>query len=85
MDKKPINNSNFITNLFKSDDLGSTTRRILIKYLLTSFVFVIAISILLSIFLNTGSADYNIQKYFFVYAIPILLTFFIILSLNKKF
>ena len=84
MDKKPINNSNFITNLFKSDDLGSTTRRILIKYLLTSFVFVIAISILLSIFLNTGSADYNIQKYFFVYAIPILLTFFIILSLNKN-
>jgi len=41
-------------------------------------------SILLSIFLNTGSSDYNIQKYFFIYAIPILLTFFIILSLNKN-
>jgi hypothetical protein len=83
MDKTRMNNNNFITNLFKPDDTGSTTRRILIKYLITSFVFIFAISILLSIFLNTGSADYNIQKYFFVYTVPILLTFFIILSLNK--
>lgn len=84
MIKQSVNNSDFISNLFKPDDVGSSTRRILVKYIITSIIFVIAMSILLSIFLNTGSSDYNIQKYFFIYAIPILLTFFIILSLNKN-
>lgn len=77
-------NDNFFTNLFKLDTNGDETRRILIKYIITSVVFFIAASLLLNIFMNTGSADYNIQKYFFIYAIPILLTFGIILSLNKS-
>jgi len=76
--------NNFISNLFKSDENGAETRRILIKYTITSCVFLIAITILFSIFSNTGTSEYNIQKYFFIYVIPILLTFGIIMSLNKS-
>ena len=82
--KDNTNNSNFLSNLFKQNPTGQETRRILIKYLVTSVIFVFAISILISIFLNSGSAEYNIQKYFFVYALPIILIFCIILSLNKS-
>ena len=77
-------NDSFYSNIFKSDSIGGETRRILIKYLVTSVVFIIAISLLLSIFVNTGKAEYNIQKYFFVYALPILITFALILNLNKS-
>jgi len=74
----------FFSNIFAIDSIGAETRRILIKYLITSIVFIIAISLLLSIFINTGNAEYNIQKYFFFYALPILLTFGLILNLNKS-
>jgi len=77
-------NDNFFSQIFKSDQNGGEARRILIKYTITTVVFFIAASILLNIFINSGSADYNIQKYFFLYAIPILLTFGIIMSLNKS-
>jgi hypothetical protein len=74
----------FINNLFQSNEDGQETRRILIKYLLTSLIFFISVSILLSIFINTGTSEYNIQKYFFFYALPILLTFGVILNLNRS-
>lgn len=83
MDKNNTSNS-FFSNLFKPDENGAETRRILIKYTITSVVFLIAITILFSIFSNTGSSEYNIQKYFFIYAIPILLTFGIVMSLNRS-
>lgn len=82
--KDTTNNSNFISNLFKQNPVGQETRRILIKYLVTSVVFVIALSILINIFMNVGSSEYNIQKYFFVYTLPIIFAFCIILSLNKS-
>jgi hypothetical protein len=80
---KKADNS-FFSNIFTLDSIGAETRRILIKYLITGIVFIIAISVLLSIFVNTGNAEYNIQKYFFLYALPILLTFGLILNLNKS-
>lgn len=79
-----INNNDFISNIFKDNDIGAETRRILIKYIITSVILFVAACILLTILLNTGSSDYNIQKYFFVYMIPIFLTFGIILSLNRS-
>tara|TARA_B100001287_G_scaffold276605_1_gene288133 strand:+ start:3859 stop:5151 length:1293 start_codon:yes stop_codon:yes gene_type:complete len=78
------NDNSFFSNIFKRDSIGSETRRILIKYIITSVIFLIAGSILLTIFLNTGSSEYNIQKYFFIYGLPILLTFGLVLSLNKS-
>jgi hypothetical protein len=77
-------NDNFISNLIKRNSIGKETRRIFIKYLVTSIVFVIALSILIGIIINPGTAEYNMQKYFFLYSIPIILIFSIILNLNKN-
>ena len=79
-----MDNENFISNLLKKDSIGKETRRIFLKYLVTSVVFVIALSILISIIISPGTAEYNVQKYFFVYSIPIILTFCVVLNLNKN-
>ena len=47
-----MDNENFISNLLKKDSIGKETRRIFLKYLVTSVVFVIALSILISIIIN---------------------------------
>ena len=84
MENENIKNENFISNLLKKNSIGKETRRIFLKYLVTSIVFVIALSILISIIVSPSTAEYNVQKYFFVYAIPIILTFCVILNLNKN-
>ena len=73
-----------MTNIYRDDDIGKETRRILLKYSLTSIVFLFATSLLLSIIVNTGTTEYNIQKYFFMYALPIFFVFGIVLSLQKN-
>ena len=76
--------SSLLENIYRDDDIGKETRRILLKYSLTSIIFLFATSLLLSIIMNTGTADYNIQKYFFMYALPIFFVFGIVLSLQKN-
>ena len=75
--------SSLFTDIYRADDIGKETRRILLKYTLTTIVFLFATSLLLNILTNTGTAEYNIQKYFFVYAVPIFFVFAIVLSLQK--
>lgn len=75
--------SSLFTDIYRVDDIGKETRRILLKYTLTTIVFLFAASLLLNIVVNTGTAEYNLQKYFFVYALPIFFVFGIVLSLQK--
>ena len=84
MENENIKNENFMSNLLKKNSIGKETRRIFLKYLVTSIVFVIAVSIFISISINPGTAEYNVQKYFFLYSIPIFFVFSLILNLNKN-
>lgn len=47
----------------------------LIKYSIISLIFIIVCIIIGRIISNTGSASYNIQKYFFIYTIPLVVIF----------
>jgi len=64
--------------------INDSSRKILIKNIVYGVIFFIVASFILNIFLNTGTAQYNIQKYFFVYMIPLLLVFALMLNLGEN-
>ena len=56
-------------------------RNCIIKYTVSSIVFLIVCILLYNIISNPGSATYNTSKYFFVYMFPLVMIFAILLNL----
>jgi len=73
----------FFTKLTSTDSAYDTWKQCIYKYFFNSIGIVIVSIILFNIFSNSGSAHYNVQKYFFLYAFPILFMFALILNLGK--
>jgi hypothetical protein len=71
----------FLYNILKSGPEGEENRKTLVKFSLASVIVFICAGILLNIFSNTGTANYNIQKYFFLYTIPFILVLGIVMNL----
>lgn len=80
-----MNNTNtdngFFSNFLKPNKLGNEARKIFIKYTLGTVIVCIAAAILLNIINNSGTSEYNIQKYFFLYALPLIFVIAITLGL----
>lgn len=70
----------FLYNLLKPGPEGNENRKTVIKFSVATFIVALCASILFNLFSNSGTFDYNIQKYFFVYTIPFI--FVIAISLN---
>jgi hypothetical protein len=74
----------FFRKLTSSDDSDREFKKCIVKYFISSVIFIIVCIILLSIITNPGRANYHIQKYFFVYMFPLLMIFAIILNLSNN-
>ncbi len=70
----------FLYNLLKPGQEGNENRKTMIKYSVATFIVTLCASQIFNLFQNSGTAEYNIQKYFFVYTIPFV--FVIAISLN---
>jgi hypothetical protein len=67
-----------------NDSSSSEPRKILIQNIVYGVAFFIVAGFILNLFINTGTAEYNIQKYFFVYMIPLILVFALMLNLGRN-
>jgi peptidoglycan/LPS O-acetylase OafA/YrhL len=71
----------FLYNLLKPGPEGNENRKTVIKYSVATVIVVICASVILNIFSNSGTAEYNSQKYFFLYTLPFIFTIAIMLNL----
>jgi hypothetical protein len=71
----------FIYNILKPGPEGDENRKTIIKYSAATIIVSTCAIVIFNIFSNSGTAEYNSQKYFFLYTVPFILTIAIVLNL----
>lgn len=71
----------FLYNLLKPGSEGNENRKTMIKFSVATIVVAVCGSIIFNIFSNSGTAEYNSQKYFFLYTLPFIFVLAIVLNL----
>lgn len=84
MNKGENTNYNFLKRFTSSDMQDDEFRNCVIKYSITTVVFVIVCIVLYNIISNPGRANYNVEKYFFLYMFPLLMIFAILLNISSN-
>lgn len=79
MNKTP--NTGLFANLFKNNNYGNEARKTVIKYGVGTIIIFCCAFLLLNILRNSGSSEYNVQKYFFLYTVPFIFIIAITLGL----
>lgn len=84
MNKGENTNYNFLKRFTSSDMQDDEFRNCVIKYSITTVVFVIVCIVLYNIISNPSRANYNVEKYFFLYMFPLLMIFAILLNISSN-
>lgn len=84
MNKNENTYYNFLKRFTSSDMQDDEFRNCVIKYSVTTVVFVIVCVVLYNIISNPSRANYNVEKYFFLYMFPLLMIFAILLNISSN-